>query len=154
MVLRVEPANEGDLATIVPIIFDAYGGEHPYLNAVFPHNLTKEGQDKALQRIVGIGASNEAAQWEKVVDAATGETIGAAMWLIFREQKSEAHDMDGPEGTWDNEADKEYAQELYRSYTAEEQAFWNSNSLPVMSKSSLLWDLRKGCVTYSSGAGA
>lgn len=138
MVLRVEPAGQEDLATIVPIIFDAYGGEHPYLNAVFPHNLTKEGQGKALERIIDIGASNETAQWEKVVDTTTGEIIGAAMWLIFREKKPEAHDMDGPEGTWDNEADKEWAQELYRAYTLEEQAFWDSNHLPVMSKFPLL----------------
>ncbi|KAF2266930.1 hypothetical protein CC78DRAFT_594749 [Lojkania enalia] len=133
MTLRVEPAHNEDLIKIVPIIFDAYAGKHPYINAVFPNNLTEDGQEKALKRIIGIGASSETSQWEKVVDTATDQIIGAAMWLIYREKKPEAHHLDGPDGTWDSDADKEYAQQLYKSYAAEEQAFWNSNHLPLMS---------------------
>jgi len=133
MALRVEAARDEDMEKIVPVIFDAYGGQHPYLNAAFPNNLTPEGQANALKRIAAIGASSETAKWEKVVDTATGEIIGAAMWLLYRDKKPEQHDLDGPPGTWENETEKEYAQALYKSYAAEERAFWESNELPLMS---------------------
>ncbi|KAF2182069.1 hypothetical protein K469DRAFT_587722 [Zopfia rhizophila CBS 207.26] len=137
MALRVDPASDEDLKRLIPVIFDAYGGHNPYLNAAFPRNLTKEGQEKALQRVLDMQVSNETSQWEKVTDTATGEIIGGAMWLIYQKEKSEIHELDGPSGTWENETEKEYAQALYNSYVREERAFWESNHLAPVSKLSL-----------------
>ncbi|KAF2842003.1 hypothetical protein M501DRAFT_998238 [Patellaria atrata CBS 101060] len=94
MTLVVEPAGEEDI------------------NAIFPRNMTKEGEENAIQRCQYLIKVSPAVKWEKCTDTVTGEIIGGAMWIICENAKPPDSDLDGPPGTWENETEKRYAQAL------------------------------------------
>ncbi|PVH97888.1 hypothetical protein DM02DRAFT_643929 [Periconia macrospinosa] len=129
MKFKLVPATEEDVGDVVRIMFRAYGGENEYINAVFPRGLTNEGAEAATKRVLPIRSG---VIWEKVVDADSGNTIGGAMWVLYKDAKPQKFDLDGPPGTWETPMEKEYAQALFKSEMEDEAEFWEKTQLPIM----------------------
>ncbi|PSN61539.1 hypothetical protein BS50DRAFT_153422 [Corynespora cassiicola Philippines] len=134
MTFVVATASDDDVREITRIMFKAYGGKNEYINAVFPRGLTEDGEQMTIQRLLFIKNLVSDVKWEKVSDPATGQIVGGAMWGLHQDAKPQKFGLDGPPGTWETEAEKEYAQALYNSLGEDEHAFWERNDLPCMSK--------------------
>ncbi|KAF2689123.1 hypothetical protein K458DRAFT_413425 [Lentithecium fluviatile CBS 122367] len=128
----VSPATEPEISHIITIMFCAYAGRNEYINVVFPEGLTPGGHALTVQRLLFIQSVAPCVWWNKVVDEATGELLGGAMWNLCVREKPPAYEMDGPEGTWDTEEDKRYAQALQRSFVEDEGQIWDRERLPIL----------------------
>lgn len=71
-------------------------------------------------------------KWCKVTDTDTGEIIGVAQWLIIQGQKPPEFDFDGPPGTWKDDTEKKYAQEIFRSFARFRRETIQKEDLPIL----------------------
>ncbi|KAH4006841.1 hypothetical protein HBI56_027440 [Parastagonospora nodorum] len=132
MEFEVAPASDDDVRQIIHIMFKAYGGKNEYINAVFPRGLTPEGEDLTAQRLLFIKNIAPGIKWEKVTDSANGSIVGGAMWALHEDAKPQRFPLDGPPGTWESDAEKEYAQALFNSLGVDEHKYYEENELPFM----------------------
>lgn len=133
MEFEVATASNDDIREIVHIMFKAYGGKNEYINAVFPHGLTPEGEELTVQRLLFIKGIAPGVTWEKVTDSSNGSIIGGAMWALHEDAKPQRFPLDGPPGTWESQLEKEYAQALFNSLGVDEHKYYDENELPFMS---------------------
>ncbi|PQE17189.1 N-acetyltransferase protein [Rutstroemia sp. NJR-2017a WRK4] len=96
MTLKVEVCSDADMARTFAILSEAFGHEHPYIEAAFPAHETPAGREIGAARMLSIKNADPTATYLKVIDTET-----------------EA-DLDGD--FWENTEDKEYAQLLCREY--------------------------------------
>jgi hypothetical protein len=127
------PTDE-EFATFVPMTFEAMGRRSEFVNAVWPGGFTKEGQEMSTSRFLFLKSIDPSCRWIKVTDSEANEIIGVAQWNVYEEQKPQEVIVDGPPGTWKNEDEKEYAQELFKSYMQKRWAFIRENELPLICK--------------------
>jgi hypothetical protein len=132
MAFAVEAALDSDMDKIITIMFQCYGGTNEYINAVFPRGLTEDGHRLTVERMRFIASVASGVWWEKVIDSESGEVVGGAMWNLCEKEKPPTFEMDGPPGTWNNEAEKRYAQALQRSFVEDESKLWAANDLPLL----------------------
>ena len=59
--------------------FDAMNGSSPFVNALYPDNLTVEGRQKALTRHLRLKHLETSQTWHKVVNTTTCRIAGMAM---------------------------------------------------------------------------
>ncbi|PQE19635.1 gnat family protein [Rutstroemia sp. NJR-2017a WRK4] len=115
MPLQLLPCTDADMARTFAILSDAFGHEHPYIEAAFPAHETPAGRAAGGERMLAIKNSDPTATFLKVVDTKTGEMIAQAKWNIFKDNIPPELDLDGD--FWgDDLEEKEYAQHLCREY--------------------------------------
>jgi hypothetical protein len=123
-----------DLEELSTVIFRAYRGENPYINAAYPNNLTKEGQWAGLQKLRKLTETSEQARWEKVKDETTGKIVALAVWLINEHQKPASAPYHQQSSVQEFESeDAEFAATLRKSFGELQAPFWQENDLPLIS---------------------
>ena len=134
MAFKLEPARTEDLSQIVSVIFRSHRGENPYINGLYPRNLTQSGQNSALQKLSDFTDKCEQPRWEKVTDTASGEIVGAAIWLVYeRKKQSYAADDGASWGSKEQDEEEEYAQALNVAVEQVERPLWENEDLPLIS---------------------
>ena len=116
MALALDFCKDEDFGPMVDLMFDAMGARSQFVNAVYPHNMTKEGREKHRQTFLYLKVIDPSQRWLKVTDPALNQIIGVAQWNVYDGPKPPEIELDGPPGTWDSEDDKEWAQALFKSY--------------------------------------
>ncbi|KAF2877607.1 hypothetical protein BDV95DRAFT_535306 [Massariosphaeria phaeospora] len=132
MGLQLQSITDSDFQEFVPALFNAMGGYSQFVNALYPGNLSEEGQQKAIQRFIIQKKLDKSLRWCKVTDTELGEIIGVAQWSVILDEKPQEEDIDGPPGTWENDIEKEYCQEIYRSFMENRRRIVRDNSLPII----------------------
>ena len=125
--------DDADFHEFVPFMFQAI---HPngFVDACWPRNLSAEAQSIHAAGFIAHKAFDPTVQWVKVTDESTGEIIGVAQWLIIKDQKPPELDFDGPPGTWRDDQEKLYAQEIYRSVVRFRRDLLREEALPIVSE--------------------
>ncbi|KAI9843958.1 MAG: hypothetical protein M1837_005999 [Sclerophora amabilis] len=118
MALTLDLCRDEDFREMTDVMFDSMAGNNEFVNAIYPHNMTKEGRDKHCARFLRAKNVDSTQRWLKVTDTATCEIIGVIRWNIYDDpQKKPAEtQLDGPEGTWDTLDDKQWAQAMFNDY--------------------------------------
>ncbi|KAJ4377337.1 hypothetical protein N0V83_000162 [Neocucurbitaria cava] len=132
MPLELGYPTDDEFASFVPMTFEAMGGRSEFVNTVWPEGFTKEGQEMSRQRFLFLKKIDPTCKWVKVTDNETNEIIGVAQWNVYEGQKPPEMIVDGPPGTWKDETEKEYAQELFKAYMEKRWKFIRENKLPLM----------------------
>ncbi|KAJ4345861.1 uncharacterized protein N0V89_011996 [Didymosphaeria variabile] len=115
--------DDADFYKFAPLMFEAI---HPN------GNLTPEAQTLHASGFIAHKGFDPTVQWVKVTDTGTGEIIGVAQWLIIKDEKPPEFDFDGPPGTWKDEKEKLYAQDIYRSFVRYRRDVIRNNDLPIV----------------------
>jgi hypothetical protein len=123
--------NDEDFYKFAPFMFEAI---HPngFVDACWPNNLTKDAQDLHASGFIAHKGFDSTVKWCKITDTETGEIIGVAQWLIIKDQKPPESDFDGPPGTWKDETEKLYAQDIYRSFARYRREVIRNSELPIV----------------------
>lgn len=132
MALVLDFARDEDFEEMTTVAFGAMKGMSQFVNAVYPHNETKEGRDKHRQTFLYIKSIDPSQRWLKVTNTATNEIIGVANWQVYDKEKPLETPLDGPEGTWDNQDEKEWAQALFDAYMEDRRKVIREATGPVM----------------------
>ncbi|KAF2865124.1 hypothetical protein BDV95DRAFT_599970 [Massariosphaeria phaeospora] len=134
MEFEVGPVRPEDMAQIMAVIFRAHRGENHYVNAVHPQNLTQDGQEKALKKLLSFTESSERSVWKKATTTTTGKIVGLAIWLVYETYKpvytsgnASRIEKIGEEAEW--------AAALNASLARAAAPFWEENDLPLISMS-------------------
>lgn len=131
--LKLERANSQDFKEFVPLIFAAVGGSSEWVNTLYPHNGTQEGQKRATERLLDLKSIDPSIRWYKASDTKTGEIVAVSQWHVYQDVAKPKEDVcDGPPGTWESELEREYAQALFRSFMADRWAAIRENELPIV----------------------
>jgi len=96
------------------LVFTAFAGNSPLMNAMHPHNDTPTGIEKARQKYIKLLEIDYSQRWIQVTKE-DGELVGVAQWNVYDGAMPPDTKFDGPPGTWDTEDDKEWAQCLLSS---------------------------------------
>ncbi|KAF2008735.1 hypothetical protein BU24DRAFT_359683 [Aaosphaeria arxii CBS 175.79] len=109
---------------------------HPngFVDACWPRNLAPEAQSVHASGFIAHKGFDPTVQWVKVTDTGTGDIIGVSQWLIIKDEKPPEFDFDGPPGTWKDEKERLYAQDIYRSFVRYRRDVLRSNNLPIVGK--------------------
>lgn len=126
--------TDDEFASFTPMMFEAMGGRSEFVNTIYPGGLTKEGQEKARLGFLFLKSIDPSCKWVKITDTETNEIVGVAQWNVYEGQKPPEMVVDGPPGTWENDTEKEYAQELFKSYMQKRWKFIRENELPLICK--------------------
>lgn len=132
MPLKLGHPTDDEFAEFVPMTFEAMGGRSEFVNAVWPSGFTPAGQEMSRQRFLFLKTIDPSCRWVKVTDTDTNQIIGVAQWNVYEGQKPPEMIVDGPPGTWENDTEKEYAQELFKSYMAKRWQFIRENDVPLI----------------------
>ncbi|KAH7396206.1 hypothetical protein BKA66DRAFT_606098 [Pyrenochaeta sp. MPI-SDFR-AT-0127] len=132
MTLELGFPSDEDFMSFIPMAFEAMGGRSEFVNTIWPGGLTKEGQDKARLGFLFLKGIDPSCRWIKVTDTDTNEIVGVAQWNVYEGQKPPEVVVDGPPGTWENDTEKEYAQELFKSYMQKRWKYIRENELPLI----------------------
>ncbi|KAF1935603.1 hypothetical protein EJ02DRAFT_484223 [Clathrospora elynae] len=132
MSLKLGIPTDDEFPTFVPMTFEAMGGRSEFVNVVWPRGFTKDGQELNTSRFLFLKNIDPSSRWIKVTDTQTNEIIGVAQWNVYDGQKPPEMIVDGPPGTWENDTEKEYAQELFKSYMQKRWAYIRENELPLV----------------------
>ncbi|KAF2465156.1 uncharacterized protein BDR25DRAFT_318645 [Lindgomyces ingoldianus] len=132
MPLALGIPTDDEFQVFVPMMFEAMGGRSEFVNAVWPDGHTKEGQEMSVQRFLFLKQIDPSTRWSKVTDTDTGEILGVAQWNVYEDAKPQEMIVDGPPGTWKNDDEKEFAQEIFKSFMEERWKFIRENDLPII----------------------
>ena len=132
MKFTVSMCKDEDFGEMMPMMFGTMGGQSQFVNAVWPHNLTKEGQEKHRQGFLHMKSIDPSQRWLKAVDDETGKIVGVAEWLVYDGPKPPEVDMDGPADYWDTQDDKEWTQALFRSFMEDRRKVLREATGPVL----------------------
>lgn len=113
-------------------MFDAINGSSPFVNALYPDNMTLEGREKAVDRHLELKRLDASQKWEKGVETTTGEIAGMAMWNVYEREKPLEMDLDGPPGYWPTEDEREFAKAIFRSFMEYRRKIIKETPGPVM----------------------
>jgi hypothetical protein len=125
--------EDADFQKFAPLMFEAI---HPngFVDACWPNNLDAEAQKLHASGFAFHKSMDSTVTWTKVTDTETNEIIGVAQWFILKDQKPPEFDFDGPPGTWENDTEKEYAQDIYRSFVRPRRELIRNEELPLVGK--------------------
>ncbi|KAL9116194.1 MAG: hypothetical protein Q9227_000565 [Pyrenula ochraceoflavens] len=132
MPLVLDYAKDEDFGEMMDVAFDAMQGGSQFVNAVYPHNMTKAGRDKHRQTFLYLKNIDPSQKWLKVTDTATNEIIGVANWQVYDKEKPPEAPLDGPDGTWDDEHEKEWAQAMFAAYMEDRRRVIREATGPVL----------------------
>lgn len=117
--------------SFMTLVFQAFAGNSPLVNAMHQHNDTGEGVEKARQKYLKLLELDYSQRWIKATKD-DGEIVGAAQWNVYDGAMPPQADLDGPPGTWDTQDDKEWAQYLLRSLMAYRRPILTEATGPVI----------------------
>jgi hypothetical protein len=125
--------DNSDFYKFAPLMFEAI---HPngFVDACWPNNLDEKAQQLHASGFIAHKGFDPTVQWTKVTDTETGEIIGVAQWLVLKDQKPPEFDFDGPPGTWKDDTEKLYAQDIYRSFVRHRRDVIRNEELPIVGK--------------------
>ena len=113
-------------------MFDAMNGSSPFVNAIYPDNMTLEGRKKALERHLQLKQLDPSQKWYSVVDTTTRRIAGMAMWNVYEGEKPPEHDLEGPPGYWPTEDERDFAQAIFKSFMVYRRKVIRETPGPVM----------------------
>jgi hypothetical protein len=125
--------DDTDFPKFAPLMFEAIR-PNGFVDACWPNNLDPEMQKLHANGFIFHKNMDPTVAWTKVTDTETGEIIGVAQWLILKDQKPPEFDFDGPPGTWENDTEKKYAQDIFRSFARHRRDVIRNEDLPIVGK--------------------
>jgi hypothetical protein len=125
--------DDADFYNVVPFMFEA-SLPNGFIEVCWPDGMDPEAQKRHAAGFIAHNNMDPTVTWTKVTDTETGEIVGVAQWFLFKDQKPPGGDFDGPPGTWKNDYEKRYAQEIYRSVTRYREEVIRENDLPILGK--------------------
>jgi hypothetical protein len=128
--------DDNDFYTFAQFMFEAIHA-NGFVDACWPNNLTKKAQNIHASGFIAHKGFDPTVKWSKVTDTKSGEIIGVAQWLIFKDQKPPESDYDGPPGTWKDINEKLYGQEIYRCFARYRRELIRKNVLTVWDNHSI-----------------
>lgn len=110
-------SEDGDMVKTFDIFAEVLPAE-VYFWHLFPNYDTPAGKRVAVERLLEEKQSHHA-KFLKVIDTTTGEMAGAALWLIFENEKVPLADdyFDIQGDFWDTQEKKEQAQYAVREFS-------------------------------------
>lgn len=78
---------------------------------MYPKHLTPLGRVQGAERLLRMKRTDATNRFLKATDMTTGEIIGQAKWIVFRDGMPEKIPLAGD--YWESEDDKEYAKCIY-----------------------------------------
>lgn len=114
MVLKLEVCSDADMSRTFEIMSQAFGHEHPYIEAAYPAHHTPEGRKLGSARMLNVKKTDSTTTFLKVTDTDTGTMIAQAKWNVYKNHIPAEADLDGD--FWEENEEKEYAQLLAREY--------------------------------------
>ena len=129
--------RDEDFYKVIAFMFEAIL-PNGYIEVCWPDGLDEESQKRHAAGFIAHKNMDPTVTGTKVTDKKTGEIVGVAQWLIIKDQKPPEFDFDGPPGTWSNDYEKRYAQEIFRSVTRYRREAIRDNDLPIIGMYSLI----------------
>ncbi|KAI9660604.1 MAG: hypothetical protein M1821_009956 [Bathelium mastoideum] len=114
MALKLERCKDADMRRTFEIVSDAFGHQHPYIEAVFPHHGSDKGRAAGAERLLTMKPRDPNAVFLKVVDTDSGQMIAQAKWNVYRNTVPPELTLDGD--FWDSQDQKELANYLFAKY--------------------------------------
>jgi hypothetical protein len=118
MPFELSAVSKEELRDVVNMPLKAYDHTSSFVNAVYPHRFTNcgiEGLDMVVGRLAYLW-DVDPIQVVKVTDTTTGNMVSASQWNVYDKEKPAEMMLDGPPRSWDSEADKKYAIEMFKSF--------------------------------------
>jgi hypothetical protein len=138
MPFELSIVTKEEMQDVVEMLFYAYDESSAFVNAVYPHRITKEGIEglemvvARLQYLIDIDPS---IRWYKVTDSNTGEIVSASQWNVYDKEKPPEMMLDGPPGSWATDADKKYAIDMFESFIMPRYTRYRQVDLPIICES-------------------
>jgi hypothetical protein len=122
--------DDADMDRIFHIVSDTFKHDEPYIDAVYPKHDTPAGHIQGKNRMLEQKHSDPTVRCLKATDTRTGKIIGQANWLCLEDK----HVKDELEGNfWDDNDEKEFAQQLYAQFAVCRREAVRAASGPVWS---------------------
>lgn len=118
MAVTVEEMTDADARRGFDILSDAFAQDHEFINIVYPKHDTEAGRQVGAQRLIDLKKTQPYAKFFKAVDGTTGEMIGMAKWLVFKDEIPEEGGL-GTTEFWETAELANYADYLAREYLIE-----------------------------------
>lgn len=137
MPLKLSTVTKEEMRDVVDMLFKAYDRTSAFVNAVYPHKLTDhgiEGLDMVVARLQYLRDIDPSVKWYKVTDTSTGEIVSASQWNVYDKEKPPEMMLDGPPGSWANEADKKYAIEMFKTFITPRYTRYREADTPIICK--------------------
>lgn len=125
--------DDTDFPKFAPLMFEAIR-PNGFVDACWPNNMDPEMQKLHASGFIFHKNMDPTVTWTKVTETDTDEIIGVAQWLVLKDEKPPEFDFDGPPGTWSNDTEKAYAQEIYRSFARPRRDVIRNDALPIVGK--------------------
>jgi hypothetical protein len=135
MPFELSTVNKEEMKDVIDMLFKAYDGSSSFVNAVYPHKLTDhgiEGLDMVVARLQYLRDIDPSVRWYKVTDTDTGEIVSASQWNVYDKEKAPEMMLDGPPGSWETEADKKYAIEMFESFITPRYTRYREVDVPIV----------------------
>ena len=114
MALKLDECSDADFPRLADIMFDAFGSNEPYVDALFPGSFTPAGRAIAAKRLLQAKYGDPQSKWLKITDTSRGTIMGFAKYIIFITVPPRNPELDGD--YWDNDEAKEYARHLFSEF--------------------------------------
>jgi hypothetical protein len=137
MPFELSAVSKRELRDVVDMLLKAYDHTFSFVNAVYPHRFTNcgiEGLDIVVGRLAYLWDVDPSVRWLKVTDTTTGNTVSASQWNVYDKEKPAEMMLDGPPGSWDSEADKKYAVEMFKSFITPRWTRYREANVPIICK--------------------
>ncbi|KAL5114021.1 hypothetical protein ACEQ8H_008077 [Pleosporales sp. CAS-2024a] len=135
MPFELSVVNKEELRDVLEMLFYAYDESSAFVNAVYPHKITKvgiEGLDMVVARLQYLIDIDPSIRWYKVTDSNTGEIVSASQWNVYDKEKPPEMMLDGPPGSWATDEDKKYALEMFESFIMPRYNRYRQADLPII----------------------
>ncbi|KAF2678794.1 hypothetical protein K458DRAFT_376195 [Lentithecium fluviatile CBS 122367] len=135
MPFELNIVTKEELRDVVEMLFYAYDESSAFVNAVYPHKITKEGiegLDMVVARLQYLIDIDPSIRWYKVTDSSTGEIVSASQWNVYDKEKPPEMILDGPPGSWATDEDKKYAIEMFESFIMPRYTRYRQVDLPII----------------------
>jgi hypothetical protein len=135
MPFELSAVSKEELRDVVDMLFKAYDHTSSFVNAVYPHRVTNrgiEGLDMVVGRLAYLWDVDPSIRWLKVTDTTTGNIVSASQWNVYDKEKPAEVMLDGPPGSWDSEADKKYAIEMFKSFITPRWRRYREADIPII----------------------
>jgi hypothetical protein len=136
MGLKLEICDESDMARCFEILSEAFGHDHPYIDAAYPAHSTPAGRAVGAARMLKVMQTDPCTTFLKVVDTESGMMIAQAKWNIYRDTIPDEADLDGD--FWETGEDKKYAQLLCNQYLIPRRKFIRESKGNVFCKCQMI----------------
>lgn len=139
MPFALSAVAKDEFRSVVEMLFHAYDTSSAFVNAVYPHKITKdgiEGLDMVVARLQYLIDIDPSVRWYKVTDSSTGEIVSASQWNVYDQEKGPEMMLDGPPGAWENEGEKRYAVEMFEAFITPRYKRYRELEAPIICRPS------------------